>query len=70
MLNRAALRAHVFPLAGEPRDDLSACTTAAQRLALVAVLTREMWALTGQGIPTYTRAEIPVAVVRRADREE
>ncbi len=70
MQNRAALRARVFPLAREPRDDLIGHTSAAQRLALVADLTREMWALAGLKIPDYARAEMPVVVRSLANREE
>lgn len=69
LLNRAALRAHVFPLGGEPREDAGAGMNAAERLALVADLSREMWALTGRPVPTYTRAEMPVAMIPSAGRE-
>ncbi|MEO5580021.1 MAG: hypothetical protein ABIR58_05135 [Gemmatimonadaceae bacterium] len=65
MSDRSDLRARTFRLGEEPRDDLSACTTANERLALVADLTREMWALTGREMPIYSRTQIPVAVVPR-----
>jgi len=68
-MDRAALRAKVFQLGHEPRVNLNHETTAAERLALVAELSREMWALTGREIPAYSRSEMPVAVVFLKDRE-
>jgi hypothetical protein len=56
----------VFRLGEEPADDLSATTTAEQRLEMVAELSRRMWELTGRETPTYERARIPVRVIRRA----
>ncbi len=70
MLKRAAIRARLFPLAGRAEDDLSACTTAAERVALVAVLTREAWALSKRVIPDYQRSELPITVIRRRSGEE
>jgi hypothetical protein len=62
---RRAAPIRAYRLGEEPTDDLSAITTAEQRLAMVAELSRRMWELTGRGIPTYERARIPVHVVRR-----
>ena len=66
---RAARRAapvRVFRLGEEPSgDDLSATTTAEQRLEMVTELSRRMWELTGRIAPSYPRAEIPVRVLRR-----
>jgi len=56
-----------FPLGAEPGDDLSATTTAEERLAMVWPLTLEAWRLAGLPLPTYTRSETPVRVVRLAD---
>ena len=56
----------VYRLGQEPGDDLSALTTAEQRLAMVSELSRRMWQLTGKSVPTYARADIPVRVLRRA----
>jgi hypothetical protein len=39
--------ARVFRLGEEPRDDLAAVTTAAERLDMVAVLSARMWELRG-----------------------
>lgn len=55
--------AHVYRLGEEPGDDLSAVTTAEQRVAMVWELTARMWALTGRPLPSYARAEMPVTVV-------
>lgn len=63
---RRAAPARVFRLGEEPPDDLTAVTTAEQRLDMVAELSRRMWELTGRVPPSYVRAEIPVRVVRRA----
>jgi hypothetical protein len=54
----------IFRLGEEPSDDLTSCTTAAERLALVGELSASAWALTGRPMPGYKRSEIPV-VVRR-----
>jgi len=67
---RAAARrnwqAHVFRLGEEPPgDDLSAVTTAEQRLEMVWELTAWMWELSGQPLPSYSRADMPVRVIRR-----
>ncbi|MDQ3225311.1 MAG: hypothetical protein M3Q50_01590 [Chloroflexota bacterium] len=70
MPNRSDLRARVHRLGEEPRDDLRVCTSANERLALVAELTREMWALAGLEMPTYSRAQIPVAIVPLDARPE
>ena len=55
-----------YPLGEEPSDDLSATTTAEQRLEMVAVLSRRMWELTGRPTPTYRRDQMPGRVIRPA----
>jgi len=59
------LQARVFRLGEEPDDDLSATTSPEERLAMVAELSRRMWELTGRPSPSYTRATMPVRVIRR-----
>jgi hypothetical protein len=54
----------IFRLGEEPGDDLSGCTTAAQRLAMVEELSARAWALTGWPVPSLARHELPI-VVRR-----
>ena len=52
-------------LGDEQRDDLSGITTPEERIAMVWELTARMWELTGRPRPSYTRATMPVRVVRR-----
>ena len=54
---------HVYELGNEPGDDLSATTTAEERLAMMWPLALEAWALTGQPLPEYSRSEMPVRVL-------
>jgi hypothetical protein len=56
----------VHRLGEEPGDDLSAVTTVAERLAMVAELSRRMELLLRRETPSYTRSTMPVRVVRRA----
>jgi hypothetical protein len=58
--------ARVYRLGEEPGDDLSGLSTPEERLAMVIVLTRRMWELTGQPVPTYERAAMPGRVLRPA----
>ncbi len=56
----------VCRLSEEPGDDLSAESTPEQRLEMVAVVSRRLWELTGQPVPVYPRAAMPVRVLRGA----
>jgi hypothetical protein len=56
--------ARVYRLGGEPSGDLSATTTATDRIEMVALLTRRAWELTGKPWPSLPRAEWPVTIVR------
>ncbi|MBM4380411.1 MAG: hypothetical protein FJ086_14130 [Deltaproteobacteria bacterium] len=51
-------------LAEAPGDDLSASTTAEQRVAMVEELSVQAWSLTGRPFPKYTRAEMPGRIIR------
>lgn len=62
---RAHLPGRVLRLGEEPLTDERDPTTVDERLALVAQLTRELWAFTGQPIPDYTRENMPGKVIRR-----
>ena len=53
-----------YGLHAQPGDDLSQTTTPAERIAMVELLTREAWALTGKALPVYSRAHSPVRVLR------
>ena len=51
---------HTYPLGQEPGDDLSATTTAEERIAMMWPLALDAWALAGLPLPTYSRAETPI----------
>lgn len=67
---RAAARAH-WPghranlKTATDAADLSATTTASDRVAMLWELSLASWALTGQPLPVYARAEMPGRVRRR-----
>lgn len=54
----------IFRLGEEPGDDLSNCTTAAERLAMVEELSVRAWALTGRPRPSLARHALPILVRR------
>lgn len=54
----------IFRLGEEPGDDLSDTTTPGQRLEMVWTLRDRMWELTGQPIPTYSRSEMPIKIIK------
>jgi hypothetical protein len=62
--SRAASRrtwpVRLVALGAEPREGLDRSTTPEERLAMVWSLTVEAWALSGQPMPAYPRAETPV----------
>ena len=45
-------------------DDLSASTSAAQRLEMMWALAMNAWALSGQPMPSYERSQMPGACRR------
>lgn len=53
-----------FRLEDAPGPDLSATTTAEERLAMMWPLAREAWSLTGRAIPDYPRDRMPIRVIR------
>ena len=55
----------IFRLGEEPGDDLSAETTAEQRLAMVWELSARMWELAGSPRPRYARRDMPIRLTRR-----
>ena len=61
---RAAWPVRKVALHDEGRVDERDTTTADERLALVATLTREQWALSGRPIPEYERHEMPGRIIR------
>lgn len=62
--------ARILHLGDEPSDDLSATTTAEQRLAILDTLSRRMWELTRRPLPTYDRARMPGRVIRPDARDD
>jgi hypothetical protein len=60
-----AWKVRVYRLGQEPRDGLSASTSAEERVAMVWELTERLWSLTGRPIPGYARRDMPARVVRR-----
>jgi hypothetical protein len=63
LADRSRLQVRIFPLGQEPGDDLSASTTATERLAMLWALSQEAWAFTGSAIPGYARHETPIKIV-------
>lgn len=53
-----------YRLGEEPDEDLSAVTTAEERLAMMWELARTAWELSGHAIPGYDRRHAPGRVVR------
>jgi len=47
-------------LGEEPSDDLSATTSAAERLGMMWRLAQDAWAVAGRAIPDYPREEMPI----------
>jgi hypothetical protein len=62
--DRGSWPVRVFRLGDEPSDDLSAASTPAERLAMMWPLALEAFGLSGQPLPTYRRADSPVALRR------
>jgi len=52
-------------LGEQPGDDLSATTTAKERLAMMWPLALEAWSLTGRPMPTYERQDAPIRRLTR-----
>lgn len=59
---RASWPVHVYKLGEEPNEDLSAFTTAEERLAMMWPLALEAWKLSGKPFPSYTREAMPVSL--------
>jgi len=69
-LERAARRAS-WPVRrcalGQENDDLSAQTTATERIAMMWPLALEAWRMAGLPIPDYARRDAPIRIVRLQD---
>jgi hypothetical protein len=62
------MTARVVPLRSHEAGDARVAGTAAERLALLAELSRRMWALTQRPVPPYTRSTMPVKLSTLADQ--
>lgn len=51
-------------LGQEPSEDISATTTAEERLSMMWPLAVRAWSLTGRPFPSYTRENIPSRIIR------
>jgi hypothetical protein len=54
------MTARVVPLRSDEASDSRVEGTPAERLAVLAELSRRMWALTQRPLPSYTRSTMPV----------
>ena len=53
-----------FALGDESADDISAVTTAAERIAMMWTLAETAWKLAGRPLPTYDRRHMPTRLFR------
>ena len=58
----------VVALQSDEAGDARVDGTAAQRLAIVADLSRRMWSLTKQPVPPYSRATIPLRLTTLSEQ--
>jgi hypothetical protein len=63
-VDRGSWPVRVFRLGEAPGDDLSAETTAVERLGMMWALALEAWTLAGRPLPVYLRRDTPLT--RRA----
>lgn len=61
---RARWPVRTFRLEDPPGPDLSATTTADERLAMMWPLALDAWAFAGRPVPDYPRDRMPVRVIR------
>jgi hypothetical protein len=63
--DRAAWPGRKRRLGDDAGDDLSALTTAEDRLTMMWPLARRAWALAGRPLPGYRRGQAPGRILRR-----
>jgi len=63
-VDRSSWPVRVYRLGEEPSEDQSAASSPEQRLAMMEPLATEAFAISGRPLPTYRRAECPVALRR------
>lgn len=66
---RASWPVRKFRLGEEPPDDFSAYTVA-ERLAMTWQMTLDAWASAGRPLPSYSRRDMPVRVLRKIAAEQ
>lgn len=54
-----------FKLGEEPSEDLSSTTTPEERVAMMWQLAVDGWSISGRPFPSYTRATMPGALIRK-----
>lgn len=64
--DRTRMTARVVPLRSDAAGDGRVAGTPAERLELLAELSRRMWALTGRPRPSYDRGAMPVKLTTLA----
>jgi hypothetical protein len=62
--SRSAWPVRKHTLGAEPSDDLSAVTTAEERLEMMWQLALDAWASSGWPLPDYRRADAPGRILR------
>jgi hypothetical protein len=65
--DRGSWPVRAYALGHEPGDDLSAVTTAEERLAMMWPLALEAWALAEKPLPDYPRIATPVRLRKLND---
>jgi hypothetical protein len=65
---RAPRPVKAFALGDAPGDDLSAETTAEERIRRMWPLAVEAWQFSGRPLPDYDRAHVPARVFRPGER--
>ncbi len=68
--DRRDMTVRVVPLRSREAAEARVGGTAADRVALVARLSEELWALTHQPLPAYTRATMPILITSLRTRSE
>ncbi len=63
--DRSKWPVRIFRRGEEPCEDLSASTSAEERLEMVWLLRDRIWELTGKPLPRYARSEMPIRVIAR-----
>jgi hypothetical protein len=66
--DRSRMTARVVPLGSDEATDARVAGTVAERLAILSELSRRMWALTQQPVPSYTRSTMPVKLSTLAEQ--